>query len=594
MAQALARGVDIQVVFIDQYKGDSQGIYVKPDNTETGYKRIQHPLDLVGRKLGVPFGSTVHYQVLFLLDILEITGKVELINLSPSEIIKAWDEGEIDAAGCWGPTREYILDKDGDSPGHVLVSAGVLGDWGRETFNVVAVRRDFLNDNAPFMQHFTSILGALTDSFLDSLGGLDAKNVIRWNPNTNNSSYIPSLADTIMKPGEVAKRPSIDEINKQRNALDLPIQISSEDQLSCEYLGGGLSCGRPSLQHIAIQQTGAFLLDQKIINSLGMLEYMGDDTGCEFGFCGSDAITSSSLDPGSLSLESWDGVEPFFALNETGRAGLGELSSGDSDCSSDVETIIATPQEKYFGDVSNSRSLVGRSYSDNLSCWWVIIYSDSGVELSFEQVRLWSGDNLYVYTVKEGSNCNIESTKVLLGAITGLDPDLPIFRAQSCIMVHFSTDGNQERSYNDVENQGDGFVAKYLSPDLLPDESFTKHCIGTSYIDLTPGFSIPSRQEISSGDDSPYPNDLDCVWELQADVSGLPKYVAFSVDYDLEPTFDYLELYSGSLASTEAKLHALLSAESTNTYYIPTDENGVASIRLVTDVSTFLYYVLTL
>ena len=406
LAQALSRGVDIQVVYIDQYKGNSQGIYVRPDNTETGYKRIQHPLDLIGRKLGVPFGSTVHYQVLFLLDILKITGKVELINLSPSEIIKAWDEGRIDAAGCWGPTREYIL--EGDNPGQVLISAGVLGDWGRETFNVMAVRRDFLNDNAPFMQHFTSILGALTDSFLDSLGGLDAKNVIRWNPNTSaNSSYIPSLADTIMKPGEVAKRPSIDEINKQRNALDLPIQISSEDQKSCKYLGG-LSCGRPSLQHIAIQQTGAFLLDQKIINSLGMLEYMGDDTGCDFGFCGSDAITGSSLDPSSVSLKSWDGVEPFFALNETGRAGLGES-----------KTIIATQQDTYFGDVSNSRSLVGRSYSDNLSCWWVI-YSDIWrVGLSFEQVRIWSGDNLYVYTVEEGSNCNIDSTKVLLGKVTG-------------------------------------------------------------------------------------------------------------------------------------------------------------------------------
>ena len=167
--------------------------------------------------------------------------------------------------------------------------------------------------------------------------------------------------------------------------------------------------------------------------------------------------------------------------------------------------------------------------------------------------------------------------------LPGLDPELPKFRAQSCIMVHFSTDGNQERSYNDAENQGDGFVAKtYLSPDLQPEESFTKQCVGTSYIDLTSG-----RQELSSGDDSPYPNDLDCIWELKADVSGFPKYVAFRVEYDLEPTFDYLELYSGSLASTEAKLHALLSPESTTgTYYIPTDENGVASIRLVTDVSS--------
>ena len=219
-----------------------------------------------------------------------------------------------------------------------------------------------MSDNVPFMRHFTSILGILTDSFLDSLGAVDPNNVIRWTPSTNpNSSYIPSLADTIMKPGEEARRPSIDEINKQRRALDLPIQISSGDQLSCDYLA---ACGRPSLQHIAIQQTGAFLMDQKIINSMGMLANMGGDDGCiAGGFCGSDVITGSSLDPNLYSLELWDGLEPFFALNETGRASEGELSAGDSDCSSDVMAIEASFREIYFGDVSNSMSLVGRSYS---------------------------------------------------------------------------------------------------------------------------------------------------------------------------------------------------------------------------------------
>ena len=247
---------------------------------------------------------------------------------------------------------------------HIIIFRLPQGDWGRETFNAVAVRRDFMNDNLPFMKHFTSILGILTDSFLDSLGQVDPNNVIRWTPNTNpNSSYIPSLADTIMKPGEQARRPSIDEINIQRRALDLPIQISSDDQLSCDYLGGGLICGRPSLQHIAIQQTGAFLMAQKVINSMGMLANMGDDNGCLAGFCGSDVLTGSSLDPNLYSLQLWDGVEPFFALNETGRAAEGELSTGDSDCSSDVETIEASFRETYFGDVSNSVSLVGRSYS---------------------------------------------------------------------------------------------------------------------------------------------------------------------------------------------------------------------------------------
>ena len=140
MAQALARGVDIRVVYIDQYKGDSQGIYVRPDNAETGYKGIENPFDLIGKKLGVSFGSTMHYQVLFLLDIFDMTGKVDLLNLSPQEIVAAWDDESIDAAACWGLAREHVL--GGDNPGNVLVSAGVLADWGRCVLFVVECYRD--------------------------------------------------------------------------------------------------------------------------------------------------------------------------------------------------------------------------------------------------------------------------------------------------------------------------------------------------------------------------------------------------------------------------------------------------------------------
>ena len=208
-----------------------------------------------------------------------------------------------------------------------------------------------------------------------------------------------------------------------------------------------------------------------------------------------------------------------------------------------------------------------------------------------------------MYTVKEG-NCNTDSTtKVLLGKITGLDPELPTFRAMKCIIVHFSSDGNQERSYSDIENQGDGFNAKtflttccsnnindccyWSTPIHDPREpSFTKHCIGTSHIELSGWL----KQDLSSGDDKPYPNDLECLWEIQADVSSFPNAIAFDVDYQLEPTFDYLELYSGSIASTGGvKLHGLLSGSQAakQTYYIPTDDVGFATIRLVTDVSIF-------
>ena len=150
-----------------------------------------------------------------------------------------------------------------------------------------------------------------------------------------------------------------------------------------------------------------------------------------------------------------------------------------------------------------------------------------------------------MYTVNEGNWYTDITSKVLLGKITGLDPELPTFQAMKCIIVHFRSDGNQERSYSDIENQGDGFNAKtflttccsnnindccyWSTPIHNPREpSFTKHCIGTSHIELSGWL----KQDLSSGDDKPYPNDLDCLWEIQADVSGgggFPKYVAFDV-----------------------------------------------------------------
>ena len=160
LVQAFARGVDLQVVYVEGYKGDSQGIYVKEDSG------IENPFDLKNKTLGVPFGSTMHYQVLYLLDIFSMTGEVELLDLSPAEITEYWDNGSIDAAACWGSAREHVL----DSSAKTLLSSGVMADWGRPTFNVVAANSKFINTHTPFMEYFTAVLTSLTDSFIDRLG----------------------------------------------------------------------------------------------------------------------------------------------------------------------------------------------------------------------------------------------------------------------------------------------------------------------------------------------------------------------------------------------------------------------------------------
>lgn len=81
-AAAVARGVDARQVYISHYMGESQGIYVRP--TEHNYTGIVTPYDLRNRVVGVPFGSTTHYQLLFLIDLLDLKGQVSVVDMSPN------------------------------------------------------------------------------------------------------------------------------------------------------------------------------------------------------------------------------------------------------------------------------------------------------------------------------------------------------------------------------------------------------------------------------------------------------------------------------------------------------------------------------
>lgn len=376
LAQAFARGLEINVVYITDYKGDSQGIYVRPSEIDTGYGGIENPFDLVNRTLGVPFGSTMHYQVLYLLDIFGLSGQVELRNLSPTQIIEQWDDKRIDAAACWGAAREHVLREgsqdDEDQPAaNVLVTAGVVGDWGRPTFGVVAANRKFMIANPEFMYHFVAVFAQLTDSFIDRLGEDDSNNVARWIPDTNGaSSFMPSLADSIMKAGEPKGNPSTDFINQQRRALNLYKQQSTSEQLSCDYLmgNGGRSCGKPSLQHEAIQQTARFLMEQKVIHSMGQLEIMGNATGCSITstLCGSNLFAGNILKTANQRYSSTsllDSSSSVFPLYEIGRPGANQISTGDSTCIEGRDIYYGSGTQE-FGDGANA--VAGKSYSGRL------------------------------------------------------------------------------------------------------------------------------------------------------------------------------------------------------------------------------------
>ncbi|CAJ1951940.1 unnamed protein product [Cylindrotheca closterium] len=616
LAQALAREIDISVIYITDYKGESQGVYVRPSSD--GYVGVENPFDLVNRTLGVPFGSTMHYQVLYILDLFGITGSVSLLNLSPTEIIEAWDDGTIDAAACWGEAREHVLGGSGDtsSVANTLVTAGVMGDWGRPTFGVVAARRPFLTEHTNFVRYFTAVFGVLTDSFIDNLGTGDSANVARWTPQTNGViSFLPSLADSIMKADQSPRSPSIDFINQERRALDLYIQQSITEQASCDYLPPRLGiCRRPSLLHEAIQQTADFLLDQKIIQSMGLLGDMGDSGSCldSNTFCGSDVLNGEILDIGVQQYGSLISSSTFLSGNVFANSEIGR-TSGDSNC---PEEGLINLSNRAIQISDGADAIAGKSYSDNLKCSWRVLRDDPNdvVEINFQRVKVWSGDSVRLYSSRYANDCLPSNPSlVLLAQISGFDlaQSLPPLRALGCLLVEFVTDANQERSYGDpTSDSGDGFVAiaqdytsQTCSCNGFPcdsdgmcqcdglhwggDCSFTDYCLGTTYLDTSGiGTRIASSNALQSGlagATQLYPNDLDCRFELNSGPGR--NSIVFEVEYDLETTFDVLELYTGSLNSKNS-LYTTLTGSShgmRETYYIPTDANGSVTIRLVTD-----------
>lgn len=236
---------------------------------------------------------------------------------------------------------------------------------------------------------------------------------------------------------------------------------------------------------------------------------------------------------------------------------------------------------------------------DNLDCWWVITTRDGWpVELSFSRVRVWSGDYIRVYS-GPSQDCSPESgTKILLGQITGLDIKLPVFRERGCILVHFETDANEERTYNSVDNLGDGFSASYTyaayanidynsksyecsGQQRSYDCSFAEHCLGTSRL-IIYGQDHHNISDSNAVDprNYRYPNDLDCRWEVEARGQ---KYVVLELDYlDVEATYDHLQLFVGTIGPG-ATPHAVLSNDSGGKYFIPTDDSGIATVRFITD-----------
>jgi len=133
-AAAIARGLDIEVIWIHDVIGDSEALAVKKDS---GIRKLS---DLVGKKVAVPFGSTTHYHLMLALKLDKINpDDLKIINMEPREMPAAWKRGEIDAGFVWQPVLAKLLEQNGE----VIQSSRQLAERGFPTADLCVASKAF-------------------------------------------------------------------------------------------------------------------------------------------------------------------------------------------------------------------------------------------------------------------------------------------------------------------------------------------------------------------------------------------------------------------------------------------------------------------
>ncbi|HEU4323440.1 MAG TPA: aliphatic sulfonate ABC transporter substrate-binding protein [Roseiflexaceae bacterium] len=131
-ASGLAQGLPYDVIAIHDVIGDSEALAAREE--------IGTIADLKGKKIAAPFGSTTHYS---LLQVLKLNGigpnDVQLIDLNPSDLLAAWNRGDIDAAYIWQPTLQKLY----DSGGKQLTASDKVAGQGFPTFDLAVATRQF-------------------------------------------------------------------------------------------------------------------------------------------------------------------------------------------------------------------------------------------------------------------------------------------------------------------------------------------------------------------------------------------------------------------------------------------------------------------
>ena len=128
----MSRGVPIEMIAISGLIATSERLIAR--------SQIATVADLKGRKVAYPPGSTAHFALMAALKVNNVApNQVTLLGMAPTEMVAAWQRGDIDAGFVWGPFS-HTMEKAG---GRQMLVAADLQKNGYFVWNNYVVRKEF-------------------------------------------------------------------------------------------------------------------------------------------------------------------------------------------------------------------------------------------------------------------------------------------------------------------------------------------------------------------------------------------------------------------------------------------------------------------
>jgi taurine transport system substrate-binding protein len=134
MVVGFAQGIKMSMVYVEKYITDSECLAVRKD---AGINTLK---DLKGKKIGLPFNTSVHFAMLAGMKSVGLTASdVNLINVKADSIQATWQRKDIDGAYIWYPVLGDIIADNGK----ILLKTGDLAASGTLVFDGIVVRDEF-------------------------------------------------------------------------------------------------------------------------------------------------------------------------------------------------------------------------------------------------------------------------------------------------------------------------------------------------------------------------------------------------------------------------------------------------------------------